>query len=396
MLHSVFNELWRFLFQPGPYYSLFVLTVGITVTISSDILEKRSNSAITLIGRVILLISLVATMVACNDSRDSIYIDDGAMSIPVPENFRRIAAFESNQLEIQVSINGEVARVLRVNGEDDSVSTVVNMPSDQSNEIVVAWFAIVGSEEVLLADFTEVVTVGTTELDVARYNSTGERFDADNDGRNNLSEAIENRNLLSPFDLEVPRLDSFGGTVAPITDDGIDNNLSGEVVENDEDSVFRLRHTGTDLIVYLCGKDQSLSGDNLDSDGEYWHDDTIFLYLDGADSDNGTYDQIDDFQFSFIRSTREMRVPQGANNQFCRNGECVQFSFFENTSACEYELNVVLPLNELNISLDTPVGFDIEIVDDDNGGLREGSSAWIGYDDESHLDPSTFGTIRLN
>ena len=141
------------------------------MTISSDILEKRSNSAITLIGRVILLISLVATMVACNDSRDSIYIDDGAMSIPVPENFRRIAAFESNQLEIQVSINGEVARVLRVNGEDDSVSTVVNMPSDQSNEIVVAWFAIVGSEEVLLADFTEVVTVGTTELDVARYNS---------------------------------------------------------------------------------------------------------------------------------------------------------------------------------------------------------------------------------
>ena len=55
-----------------------------------------------------------------------------------------------------------------------------------------------------------------------------------------------------------------------------------------------------------------------------------------------------------------------------------------------------MPLAELNMTPGTAIGFDIEITDDDNGGLRDGSSAWIGFDDRSDLDPSTFGTITLN
>ena len=70
--------------------------------------------------------------------------------------------------------------------------------------------------------------------------------------------------------------------------------------------------------------------------------------------------------------------------------------FFNNSSSCEYELEVTLPLAELNMTPGTAIGFDIEITDDDNGGLRDSSSGWIGFDDRSDLDPSTFGTITLN
>ena len=41
------------------------------------------------------------------------------------------------------------------------------------------------------------------------------------------------------------------------------------------------------------------------------------------------------------------------------------------------------------------IGFDLEITDDDNGGEREGSSGFVGFDDRSDLDPSSFGKIIL-
>ena len=334
---------------------------------------------------------------ACGSSDQIVEISDGTLAVPVPQNLRQIAALQSNQLEIQISVNRNVVRFLPVSGEDEIVRTVINMPADQNNEITVGWYAIVGSRKIILAEFTEIVTPATTELDVPNYNSTGDRFDADGDGRTNLAEAIDNRNLLSQFDLEVPFLNSFGGTIALISNDGVDIDTSGELLEDDDDSIFRLRHNGSELVVYLCGKDQTLVGDNSEEggNGQYWHDDTVFIYLDGADSDNSTYDQFDDFQFAFVRSTEEMIVSKGSN-LFCPAGECVQYAFFQNSTECEYELNVVLPLNELNMALDTPIGFDIEIVDDDNGGLRDGSSAWIGFNDRSDENPSTFGTIRLN
>ena len=346
--------------------------------------------------RVSLISAFFVALGACDGGQQPILLNDGVVSIPVPQNIKQIRALSDDQLEVQISVNDEVRRTVPVPDSSETVSTVVNMPAEQSNEITVSWFAVVGSTNVLLADFTAGVAAGETVLNVSGYNSTGTRFDDDGDGRSNLEEAFDNRNLLSEFDLEVPQQNSFGGTVAFITDDGIDSDTSGDAAEADEDTLFRLRHNGSELIVYVCGQDRTLVGDNIASDGEYWHDDTIFIYLDGADSDSGVYDQLDDFQLAFVRSTEEMIVSKGAENSFCPNGECISYMFFESTSSCEYELNVTLPLNDLNMAIGSPIGFDIEIVDDDNGGLRDASSAWIGFNDRADLDTATFGTIRLN
>ncbi len=348
------------------------------------------------------MIAAIFGLSGCGGNDTDIHIDDGVWSIPVPDRIRGVAALSSNELVIRIALNGEVVRTLSVSGEEDVVSAVVNIPAATSNEITVTWFARINSQIYPLAEFTDVVTSGTTVLDVANYNSIGENsagqsFDTDGDGRTNLAEAVDNRNLLSAFDLEVPRRDTFGGVGDSITNDGVDTDVSETSIEADDDSEFLLRHNGSELIVYVCGRDQTLVGDNVadGGNGQYWHDDTVFIYVDGADSDAETFDQVDDFQLAFVRSTEQLIVSKGPD-QLCPDGDCVEFSFYQGSTECEYELDVFLRLNDFNIALDTPVGFDIEIVDDDDGDLREGSSGWIGFDDRSDEKPSTFGTIRLN
>jgi len=350
---------------------------------------------------LLLVIASSLVLSACGSSDNTIYLDEDMLTVPVPKNIRRIAALDNNRLEIQVSVNGNQARTLPVTQTDDVITTTVNTPADQSNEITIAWFAIVDSQRVILADFTDNVAAGTTVMNVTSYNDNGERFDADGDGRSNLSEALDNRKLLSQFDMKVPRTNALESSpIEYITDDGIDSEFSGDAVEVDDDSSFRLRHNGTELTVYLCGNDQTLFGDNSadDGDGRYWHDDTVFIYLDGSDNTvnpDAGYDQVDDFQFAFVRSTGEKFRSKGPDG-VCPNADCVVHRFYQSSSECEYELDVVLPLNEFNMALDAPIGFDIEIVDDDNGDLREGSSAWIGFNDRSDQHPATFGTIRLD
>lgn len=339
---------------------------------------------------------VLLTLTGCNGD-SSLRTDGEMLSAPIPAEIRQIAALGNMPLEIQVSVNGEVAREVPASGTEDSVGIVVNLPAEQNNEVELAWFAIINSEKLLLADFSTVITPGTTELNVANYNSNGTRFDTDGDGRSNLSEARDNRNLQSLFDVVVPRQTAFGGVFSDIIADGIDVDLSGDTVEDDRPSTFSLRHDGTNMVVYVCGRDQTLQGDNVNSDGQYWHDDTVFIFLDGADSNSPSYDGVDDFQIAFVRQTEEMIVAKGGGNQFCAAGACIPPPvFFNNSSSCEYEMEVTLPLAELNMTPGSAIGFDIEITDDDNGGLRDSSSGWIGFDDRSDLDPSTFGTITLN
>lgn len=349
-------------------------------------------------ARIFAYSLLLPVLAGClSDSDSTLRVSENSLSAPIPAEIRQVAALSNLPLEVQVSINGNLVRQVPATGTEDNIPVVVDLPADQNNTIDLAWFATVNSRKLLLADFSTVVTPGTSELNVSSYNSVGERFDTDSDGRSNLSEAQDNRNLLSEFDVTVPFQTTFGGVFSDILGDGIDPDTSGDEVEVDNPSSFALRHDGTNMEVYICGRDQTLQGDNEVGDGQYWHDDTVFIFLDGNDSDSANYDNVDDFQIAFVRATGRMVVSKGAGNQFCPNGACITPpTFFNNSSDCAYELSVSLPMAELNITPGTSVGFDIEITDDDNGGLREGSSAWIGFDDRSDLNPSTFGTITLS
>ena len=343
------------------------------------------------------LVGGVLFIAAC-DGQPLAPADNNQLVLPVPSSIREIATLDSLALEVQVTVNDDLARRVRVTDTEEITTTTVQIPENQSNDVNVGWYANIDSQSVLLADYTTTVVAGQTVLDVTSYIDSGVGYDADGDGRTNLVEAREGRSLISEFDLEVPLVpvgSSVGGVSAALRNPGNDSDLSGDITDQDAQTTFSLRHDGTDLIVYVCGKDQTVLGDNRETDGQYWHDDAVFIFIDGANSDNGSYDNFDDFQIAFLVASEEMIVSKGQNNPFCPMGSCIFHDFFQINGSCAYELTVSLPLADFNITPGTPVGFDIEITDDDNGNKRDSSSAWIGFDDQSNEVPGTFGTIIL-
>ena len=344
-----------------------------------------------------LLVAVQSLVLVACQSESDVLISADQMLIPVPEPIRQVSALRASDLSLRVTVNGD--QFDRSVTLEDQQEITVFMPDGQNNEIKIEWLANIGNRQILLADFSDIVLPGQTTLEIGptSYISAGPRFDEDNDGRNNLQEAIENRNLLSEFDVEVPLQNTFGGQFSVILDDGIDDNLSGDPIEPERDTVFSLRHDNENLIVYVCGYDTTLEADSVP---QHWNDDTIFIYLNGNDSSEAGYDGIDDFQLMFPRGSNEMVVAKGQTNQFCPDGTCIQqtggFFFTTDNNDCEYEFQVQLPLAELNMEPGRAIGFDIELTDDDNGGLRDGSRGWIGFDDDSDINANTFGTIRLN
>lgn len=334
---------------------------------------------------------------ACNSEPD-IHINSNTLTATLPDKIRQVARLGTVPLEVRVTINDTTVRQQRVpNDVAEDIQVTATVPADQSNNIKVEWLAVPNGTRVLLADYIADTQPNQETLYVSLYNDTGERFDYDDDGLSNLQEARENRNILGAFDIEVPFQTSFLGANIELIPGSVDPDLSGDVPVPDENTSFSLRHDGTNLFLYVCGQDEILQGDDVDTTGQYWHDDTIFIYLDGANSDRGTYDTIDDFQLAFVRQNQQLIVSKGSNNQFCPNGSCVSYRFEDpsTTTQCIYELSVELPLADLNMTRNTAIGFDLEINDDDNGGVRESSSGFVGFDDRSDLDPSTFATIRL-
>ncbi len=341
----------------------------------------------------------IAGCTSDSDPQSSVQIENNAISMSLPERVRQVARLGTVPLRVRVTINETAMQEEPVpNTVTGNVQVIANIPADRTNEIKIEWLALPQGTPVLLAERTTITQPNQQNLLISSYIDTGERFDFDGDGIFNLQEARENRNLLDRYDLEVPLQTTFLGPQRELIPGGADSDVSGSASTADENTSFSLRHDGSNMYLYVCGQDEEVQSDGFDGNPDgFWHDDAVFLYLDGGDSDNSTYDGFDDFQIAFIRATGEKIVSKGANNQFCPQGDCVTHSFNDPSlnSQCIYELNVTMPLADLNIAPGIDVGFDLEITDDDDGGLREGSSGFIGFDDNSDLDPSTFGKVIL-
>lgn len=335
---------------------------------------------------------------ACHSEPD-IQIDDDVLTTTLPERIREVARLGTVPLRLRVTVNDTTVRERGISNDiTENIQVVANVPADQTNNIKIEWLALPDGVPVVLADFETTTGPNQENLLVDGYIDEGDRFDFDGDGIFNLQEARENRNIAGTYELEVPFQTSFLGATEELVQGSADSDTSGSVFTPDEPTKFSLRHDGTNMYLYVCGQDEVVTEDGVTGNpNAYWHDDAVFLYLDGADSDNTNYDGVDDFQIAFLRSSDRKIVSKGGNNPFCPNGDCVTFDFQDPSSStqCVYELSVTLPLAELNITLGTDVGFDLEITDDDDGDLREGSSGYVGFDDNSDLDPSTFGKIIL-
>ena len=362
------------------------------------------------INRIAAVALCVLGLSACDsqpENQPDVQLQDNTLITSLPEPVRQIARLGTEPLEVRINVNGNLARppVPVSNDISGNLDLTVDMPADQANNITVQWLAVVNGTRVLLAENTFRTQPNQETATVSIYTDEGERFDPDMDQRFSLQEVLENRNPLNIYDLEVPLQTGFVAAreeLIPGENDGDTSFSAGSDTtradtNTDANTTFSLRHDGTNLILYVCGQDEVLVGDTPGSTETYWHDDTVFLYIDGADSDNSAYDNLDDFQFGFVRSTQELIVSKGESNTYCPDGSCVFHQFVDPSSStqCVYELNVSIPFEDLNITLGEAAGFDLEITDDDDGGLREGSSGFVGFMDDSSTSPGTFGTIIL-
>ena len=156
----------------------------------------------------------------------------------------------------------------------------------------------------------------------------------------------------------------------------------------DLNASYRTLYDGSNLYILVDVRDQTLVKDSA----TWYQDDVVEIYLDGDNSRGGSYDGVNDYELGFrwndpviVRGANSAPVPAGA-----------QFSMV--ATADGYRLEVALPVSQVGMN---PVngyafGLDVHVIDDDDGGDRDGKLAWTATSDNSWQFPDVFGPATLN
>ncbi|MBX2836212.1 MAG: CBM9 family sugar-binding protein, partial [Gammaproteobacteria bacterium] len=172
-------------------------------------------------------------------------------------------------------------------------------------------------------------------------------------------------------------------------------------------------HDGDYLYILVLSDD---SGLRFSDSERAWHDDSLELYIDGDNSKLPSYGDDDDIQVT---------IPlQPLNSTSSNESDDGRFSFGAGSTVTsldiEFETGIGIgpdglrvsrweqDIYELRIAIDSAgiavgkaFGFELQINDDDDGGVRDGKWGWFHPErtnadvDFTHLNPSIMGTVIL-
>lgn len=123
-----------------------------------------------------------------------------------------------------------------------------------------------------------------------------------------------------------------------------------------------------------------------------WMDDTVEVFIDADFSQQTSYDGVNDFHFGF--PWNDTTVYTGPNSVADTTG----ITFEIVTTATGYRLEAAIPwatLGVFPVSGDA-IGFDVQIADDDDGGVRDGKLAWYATSEISYQNPSAFARVEMS
>ena len=148
-------------------------------------------------------------------------------------------------------------------------------------------------------------------------------------------------------------------------------------------ATWQARWDATNLYVLVVVTDDDLSSD---SEGRFWQDDGVEVYLDINYDQQTTYGN-DDYQFVFRYNDRVVRG----------NGAAVGATFAQGSWEEGYVIEAQFPWAALGtlVQSDMLLGIDVAVSDDDAGGDKERKLAWQATADTGFEDPSVFGVGRL-
>jgi hypothetical protein len=206
------------------------------------------------------------------------------------------------------------------------------------------------------------------------------------------------------YEIAVPALAEDGAAVVPLTQEPVvidgdldenwfftegiqlQNDVIGGVTGFDDFSAsVHLLYDLENLYLLFIVLDERRMADSTYSP---WDDDSVEVFLDGANNRGLIYD-FDDEQYVFVINSDDVWTQQG-------NSLDVESATLETPYG--YQMEVKIPwLNVGVIPFDgLEVGFDIHVNDDDDGGTRDTKLAWYATSDNSYQLPRMFGTLRIS
>lgn len=200
---------------------------------------------------------------------------------------------------------------------------------------------------------------------------------------------------------------------------GINNYMFGNSnqIQPDSHHHWAAMHDGEYLYLLVISDDAGLHFQDTNELRKPWKDDSVEIFIDGNHSRLTEYDGVDDFHI-----TINLFSSQGVAND--SNGSNPMVSQSAQSASIPSDLTYItgprkgpeslgsdrgrkdiykirIKLSELNIELDMPFGFEVQLNDDDDGGTRDTKWAWrhpIGEDtsnDRTWQNPSFMGTAVL-
>jgi hypothetical protein len=206
---------------------------------------------------------------------------------------------------------------------------------------------------------------------------------ANNSSEQNIN--IDGQYWSDPFwhgTIPVPRVSASGNIVIPTTDNTFDfaatydNNYLYIAVSVNESYVYN----------------QTLGWLYTDSNvNTPWEDDGVEIYIDPK---NGYP------LFQAIINPKGFNIPATiwTNSNYSADGILFASAFYTGTKYVhQYIVEVAIPWTKLGITPASgyPLGFDIAVNDDDNGGTRDGQIAWKGTANNWN-STANYGQVKLN
>ncbi len=166
------------------------------------------------------------------------------------------------------------------------------------------------------------------------------------------------------------------------------NNVTVGTRTPDFHAQWKAMYDDTNLYILVEINDDSIIND---SNGEWYKDDCVEVFIDADNSSDATYDGVNDFQLGFRWDDPVIQIGNNSVNNI------TGISYLLYATADGYNLEASILWSTLGVSptAGSIIGFDVAVDDDDNGGDRECTLASIFTSDNAWHNPSVFGNVPL-